>query len=273
MFHNLLRFDCCVRTCACSLLATKLPSSGQYPTTDTGDACPCWRPCDGSLHGTGHLWVCEIPDWFAIVCSRHRQKQILQLAQVRRVQKYQRSSPKKGSLLQQVSTDRTVVLPAELRPSHRLKIPGARTMPSVPDLVVRAAKKWPTSNPTSELRGAGWGVSRRQAFKARREPPNSHQAACQEGVEGSCHHFAAGPFRHRDEISSTQNAKLCDKLASAKLNKQRDFSRPIGKSNIKSSRTYQWTSHHSGPSYHLARESCHTPRIGCQYSRDVRWTV
>ena len=41
----------------------------------------------GSLHCTGHLWVCEIPDWSAIVRTRHRPKQILPPAQVGRVKK------------------------------------------------------------------------------------------------------------------------------------------------------------------------------------------
>ena len=46
VFRFLLRFDCCVRSCACSLPATKLLFSEQHPVFDTGEPRPRCRLSD-----------------------------------------------------------------------------------------------------------------------------------------------------------------------------------------------------------------------------------
>ena len=46
VFRSLLRFDCCVRTCACFLPATKPLFSEQHPTFDIVELCLRWRLSD-----------------------------------------------------------------------------------------------------------------------------------------------------------------------------------------------------------------------------------
>ena len=137
-----------------------LPStsfSEQHPTFDIVENCPCWSLSDEvdrvsllqQLHCGGHMWVRENPGWLVgvqeaifVVSLGFCLAWILPADAV--------AVPRSGSFPSQVSPDRIVSLPARSRASKRLTTPAARTVPSVHDLVPRAANKWPRSSPTSE---------------------------------------------------------------------------------------------------------------------------